>query len=191
MCRKTAKWLSVFVVIALLMGIAMAAEKPVDPASPDGILLMQAQALFGTLPDKMPGGETDTKAKAILYQQVAEPTIAGRIYLLCAIAVRGVDGDDRVLLMAVVVKGEVGTVLLQRTAARIVHTEPVHGDRAAQHGQGLGLTRQQRDCAAAGKQGGQDAGQDHQQQPDMRDRSAHQAEIAHVAMTASSVSWMR
>lgn len=62
MYMKTAKWLSVFVVIALLMGIAMAAEKPVDPASPDGILLMQAQALFGTLPDKMPGGETDTKA---------------------------------------------------------------------------------------------------------------------------------
>jgi len=41
-----------------------------EPGTPDGILLMQARYLIGTLPEQMPGSENDTPARVALGQKL-------------------------------------------------------------------------------------------------------------------------
>ena len=52
--------------VAKSQGVGTSSTIKAVPGTPDGVLLMQAQALFGKLPSTMPGSEQDTPAMITL-----------------------------------------------------------------------------------------------------------------------------
>lgn len=80
--KKARRWLVPLLLAAMLVvaSAACAAGTKTDPDSPEGVLLAQAQAIFGILPDKMPGSEEDTPQKIALGK---------KLYFETAISING------------------------------------------------------------------------------------------------------